>query len=712
MTKENTTKKDRLESLVERQTETIERQEHVIQELRETVERLEAGSDGTKAGDRTITRRGALKAGGLLGLVGFGTGTAAAQDATGQVGTGPRPVDTVYTAALNGPLTGSQELTSLVGDGLTVESGALTSSVADLEITEFEIVGQPTGEGFTVEVTVAETGGVTPVGSEVSLRVGAPFVRYEQTIDATGLSGGGTVTVTFGVDDGTDKVGPLTAGTYTASVTLDATNAGAETELTSFSVVDPTNLITTWHDLDDVRNDLDGTYALGADLDSGTEGYSDVVSTPTEGFVPIGDGGAPFTGTFDGSGGEIADLRIDRPDPTGDGQNGDDAGLFGRVGGGGTVTDVHVVNADVSAGNGTDDLGGNGNGGDGGDAGALVASNAGEVSGATASSVSVAGGDGGDGEGKGGDGGGVGALVGVNEGTGTIDGVRVEPPDSSLTAGTGGVGTSSTDGSPGGTGGVVGLNNGTVTDATAATDVDDTTLGVGGVVGRNDGDITRARATGNVTGNVTGNSDVGGLVGFNGGTISESYATGDVDGGDVLGGLVGRISAGTVEESYATGDVGSGSSGSTRGGLVGVISDGTVEESYATGDVDGGDRLGGLAGGIVSATVDESYAAGNVTGNSDLGGLIGDDVGDSTVTKSYWDVPATGQDTSAGGTGIGSLGDTPPAAGMVGTNLDSRLESDFDFGNVWEKVAESETTADAYPVLRALNRDDQLEARQ
>jgi len=71
-----------------------------------------------------------VSAGTLLAVLGLtavtGTGTAAAQDATGQVGTGPRPVKTVYTAALNGPLTGGVRVESVVGNGLEVQNGALT----------------------------------------------------------------------------------------------------------------------------------------------------------------------------------------------------------------------------------------------------------------------------------------------------------------------------------------------------------------------------------------------------------------------------------------------------------------------------------------------------------------------------------------------------------------------------------------------------------
>ena len=86
--------------------------------------------------------------------------------------------------------------------------------------------------------------------------------------------------------------------------------------------------IQDWHDLDAVRDDLDGEYVLVADLDSDTDGYDEHVGDPEGGFEPIGDGDldgdVEFRGTFDGNGNEIADPSIDRPDE-------DDVGLFGAI---------------------------------------------------------------------------------------------------------------------------------------------------------------------------------------------------------------------------------------------------------------------------------------------------------------------------------------------------------------------------------------------
>jgi hypothetical protein len=128
---------DRLESLVEQQQETIERQRERIAELE--------GDDSGEAEDDTetvptVSRRGALTAGGLLALLVGGVGTASA-DSQGQVGTNSDPLTALYTDELNGAITDEsgntdQAVTSLVGNGLTVESEALTVDLGQIPGTE------------------------------------------------------------------------------------------------------------------------------------------------------------------------------------------------------------------------------------------------------------------------------------------------------------------------------------------------------------------------------------------------------------------------------------------------------------------------------------------------------------------------------------------------------------------------------------------------
>jgi len=102
--------------------------------------------------------------------------------------------------------------------------------------------------------------------------------------------------------------------------------------------------IRDWYDLDDIRDNLGGTYILMNDLDSTTEGYS-LLAGPTAnnatGWHPIGTYSSQFTGTFDGKEYQIEDLFINRP-------SGWFVGLFGIIDEGGQIEDVGVVNATVT----------------------------------------------------------------------------------------------------------------------------------------------------------------------------------------------------------------------------------------------------------------------------------------------------------------------------------------------------------------------------
>jgi hypothetical protein len=123
--------------------------------------------------------------------------------------------------------------------------------------------------------------------------------------------------------------------------------------------------ISTWYDLDDIRDNLAGNHVLINDLDSTTAGYAELAGPTANG----GKGWDPlslyhlglnivFTGSFDGNGHQIRDLFIYRPDELA-------VGLFGLVGEGGVVKNAAVVNATVTG---------------GGCAGGLVGANAGTLS--------------------------------------------------------------------------------------------------------------------------------------------------------------------------------------------------------------------------------------------------------------------------------------------------------------------------------------------
>ncbi|TSD13503.1 hypothetical protein DP107_11800, partial [Haloglomus irregulare] len=256
--------------------------------------------------------------------------------------------------------------------------------------------------------------------------------------------------------------------------------------------------IANWHHLDNVRQNLDKEFVLTTGLNSGTAGYGSVADSSANsnnGFDPIGDSGAPFTGTFDGDNDTISDLSIDRGST-------DYVGLFGDVGSAGRVERVGVESAGITGDYFVGGIAGN-------SSGTITASNtSGQVSGTGA----------------------VGGLVGQNRGTisgsfatGDISGQYdvgglVGKNKASIT-------TSYVTGSATGDydiGGLVGLQNGgTVTGSYATADVTGNNDGAGGLVGQNRDDSSVSRSY--ASGTVDGSENVGGLVGNNGGTVSNSY---------------------------------------------------------------------------------------------------------------------------------------------------------------------------------------------
>ena len=130
------------------------------------------------------------------------------------------------------------------------------------------------------------------------------------------------------------------------------------------------------------------------------------------------------------------------------------------------------------------------------------------------------------------------------------------------------------------------------------------------------------------------------------------------------------------------------------GGLVGsngsrAIRSGTVSQCYSSGAVNGNWGVGGLVGGNWSA-VTQCYSTSAVSGLG-VGGLVGYNSSGS-VTSCFWDMEASGQATSAGGTGK-----TTAEMQMASTFLDAG----WDFVNVWG-IGENQT----YPYLRKYSAAD------
>lgn len=219
------------------------------------------------------------------------------------------------------------------------------------------------------------------------------------------------------------------------------------------------------------------------------------------------------------------------------------------------------------------------------------------------------------------------------------------------------------------TGILVGLHNdrsGTpaINNVTVSGTVEGLDRKTGGVIGRMSGG-TAYNVSADVE--VTGDWEVGGIAGdiVNDGEVENVHVTGSVSGDDEVGGIGGEVGyRSIVSNSYSEANV---SGVRDVGGLVGILGDGidptegTIETSYAVGTIDGTFRVGGLAG-----TQTE----------------------EGTIADSYWDVEATGQDSSEEGTGL-------ETAEMIGEAAAENMEG-FDFDETWTIVE------DEYPQLRSL----------
>ncbi len=276
---------------------------------------------------------------------------------------------------------------------------------------------------------------------------------------------------------------------------------------------------------DDEGNSIDHTLdypTITIDEDTGEKSVYVAYENAVLGWEPIGDRDGSFIGSFDGNGHEIRDLYINRPEI-------DHGGLFGGLGDEGKVTDVELVDADVS---GNQDIG------------ALVGGN---YYGTVNNSYAT---------------GNVNGMYNV----GGLVGSNIGLVNNSY----------ATDDVSGGArlGGLVGRNYeiGTVSNSYSTGKVSGNRE-LGGLVGDNfDGAVKNSYAIGDVS----GNQDVGGLVGYNHhfGTVNSSYATGNVNGVSKVGGLVGS-NDGLVNNSYVAGNV---NGVSKAGGLVGAGS--SIENSH------------------------------------------------------------------------------------------------------------------------------------
>ncbi len=346
--------------------------------------------------------------------------------------------------------------------------------------------------------------------------------------------------------------------------------AGAQDFAGGEGTEDSPYLIETAQQLDMVRNYLDAHFEQISDID--LKPYLD-----DEGWEPVGAFRDVFTGSFNGNGYIIENLRIDRP---GLSYN----GLIARVGSGSRLENIELRNVHISGGEWN--------------VGALTASNAGtiencHVTGQISESERV-----------------VGGLVGINRKEGAIRRSSAEV-NITLEEHTGG--------------GLVGLNEGILSYCKAHPMLKGG-MNVGGLAGinrRSVDDQTHDNGTiiGSYTeGNVEGEKTLGGLVGRNwNGIITESFSLVNVSAieGEVhaVGGLVGLSHAeGNISNTFSAGEV---TGHNSVGGLVGYNDENSIiRKSYARGLVTGDEYVGGLIGNNFGE-VENSYYDKQTTGQED-----------------------------------------------------------------------------------------------
>jgi filamentous hemagglutinin family protein len=320
---------------------------------------------------------------------------------------------------------------------------------------------------IVVNANITNTGGAAVILRADDTGIGVGSVSFG---NGAQVSTAGSVSIFYNpsVNPAGSVVNTTSYVSPTENFTSEVTGGGA---LTAYM------LVNTVYDLQNIQNNLSGTYALGRNIDaSATSGWNGGI-----GFVAIGDRFDFFSGLFDGEGHVIDQLVINSPPLT---SQRTEVGLFYSVGVGAVIRNVGLTNVEVNTINSTYTLGIEAVGG-------LVAENDGTVSNSYVTG-NVSGGAAGIGVNLGG-------LVGYNGGTGTI------------------------------------------VQSYSSASVNGVFARVGGLVGSSDGTINNSYANGAVNGGGSCcDNGTGGLIGTNFNLVTNSYSTGTVNGAPV-GGLVGTF---------------------------------------------------------------------------------------------------------------------------------------------------------------------------
>ena len=209
-------------------------------------------------------------------------------------------------------------------------------------------------------------------------------------------------------------------------------------------------------------------------------------------------------------------------------------------------------------------------------------------------------------------------------------------------------------------GGFVGesIKSGILNCNTSNINVNGTKDNIGGLVGSiTDSDISNT----NVSGNITGRNSVGGLVGsIINSNLSNAQASGKIIGKNNVGGLVGNIINSDLSNTQVNGNI---KGWNSVGGLVGNIINSDLSNTQASGNISGNKDVGGLVGSFEcnnqqTFSIIDSSTTGEVLGNDNVGGVVGTTTTKSTSVNCYlFNVSSTSKVTGVNAVGglVGNL---------------------------------------------------------
>jgi filamentous hemagglutinin family protein len=249
------------------------------------------------------------------------------------------PTDLTIDAAAAGTIDADLATTNVTlltnADGTT--SGPGTTSTGPGDITIASAISWASANTLTldayhnvnVDAAIASTG-----GGNVVLRADNNGTDVGTVVFNGGsISTGGAVSIFYNPVNNPGN-GTINASSYTTPTNYSSDVTGGGT-LTSYM------LVNNVYDLQNVQNNLSGTYALGTNIDASAT----VSWNSGAGFVPIGSANTPFIGTFNGNSNTISNLKINLPSSS-------YVGLFGLVGtsgsGNGLVENVGISGGSVS----------------------------------------------------------------------------------------------------------------------------------------------------------------------------------------------------------------------------------------------------------------------------------------------------------------------------------------------------------------------------